>query len=148
MDEDGTLQARVKLLQREKQHNMTNQLSENLVERLQRATLHCRGNAKNLTMPPTELFCQDTRGLKMKQEVDLRNFTNASNEWLFTIASHPAANGSSTFRTLVLAGTSITDTGILPRIDRRRFEHHPTAIEFTPSASSQRMPPFFQYRSQ
>ncbi|ETL24500.1 hypothetical protein L916_21504 [Phytophthora nicotianae] len=113
MDEDGTLQARVKLLQREKQHNMTNQLSENLVERLQRATLHCRGNAKNLTTPPTELFCQDTRGLKMKQEVDLRNFTNASNEWLFTIASHPAANGSSTFRTLVLAGTSITDTGIV-----------------------------------
>lgn len=36
---------------------------------------------------------QDTRGLAMKREVDLRNFTSVSNDWLVAIASHPAANG-------------------------------------------------------
>ncbi|KAF4139305.1 IQ calmodulin-binding motif-containing protein [Phytophthora infestans] len=91
---------------------MASQLS-NTMERMQRATLHCRGDAKNLTMPPIELLCQDARGLKTKQEVDLRNFTCVSNEWLFAIASHPAASGSGTFRTLILAGTSITDSSIV-----------------------------------
>ncbi|KAG3249634.1 hypothetical protein PI124_g5695 [Phytophthora idaei] len=99
--EDEILQARVKLLQCVKERDMADQLPENLMERMQRATLHCRGNMKSLTAPPTVLFCQDTRGLRMKKEVDLRNFTSVSNEWLLAIASHPAANG-----------TSITDSGI------------------------------------
>ncbi|KAG2771124.1 hypothetical protein PC129_g20859 [Phytophthora cactorum] len=110
--EDEILQARVKLLQCVKERDMANQLPENLMKRMQRATLHCRGNMKSLTAPPTVLFCQDTRGLRIKKEVDLRNFTSVSNEWLLAIASHPAANGSGTFRTLILAGTSITDSGI------------------------------------
>ncbi|KAG3044312.1 hypothetical protein PC121_g21987 [Phytophthora cactorum] len=99
--EDEILQARVKLLQCVKERDMANQLPENLMKRMQRATLHCRGNMKSLTAPPTVLFCQDTRGLRIKKEVDLRNFTSVSNEWLLAIASHPAANG-----------TSITDSGI------------------------------------
>ncbi|KAG7375837.1 hypothetical protein PHYPSEUDO_015136 [Phytophthora pseudosyringae] len=114
-DQEGAevLLARLELLRRAKERRMGSQLSENLMERVQRATLHCRGNAKSLAAPPSELFCQDSRGLVMKRNVDWRNFTSVSNEWLIAIASHPAAShGSGTFRTLVLEGTSITDNGV------------------------------------
>ncbi|KAK1930832.1 Dynein regulatory complex subunit 6 [Phytophthora citrophthora] len=79
------------------------------MERMHRATVHCRGSVKSLATPPAELFCQDSRGLVIKQEVNLRHFASVSNNWLGAIAAVP---GSGTFRALVLEGTSITNNGV------------------------------------
>ncbi|POM61945.1 hypothetical protein PHPALM_28961 [Phytophthora palmivora] len=94
---------------------------------MQGVTRHCQGDLKSLVMPPTELFCQDTRGMVLKREIDLRNFTSVSNDWLMTIT---AAKGNifffyleltliitnlllnASYRELSNSRTSITDKGI------------------------------------
>ncbi|OWZ10853.1 hypothetical protein PHMEG_00016221 [Phytophthora megakarya] len=78
-------------LRRENEFHRINQLSENLMER-------------------------DTRGLVMKREINLRNLTNASNNWLIAITANDIhrslLTASANCRVLVLEGTSITDNGI------------------------------------
>ncbi|KAG6596036.1 F-box protein containing LRR [Phytophthora cinnamomi] len=110
--EDGVLQARMELLQRQQEHRMAAKLPESLMDHMKGATRHCQGDMKSFAAPPIELFCQDIRGKVMKREINLRSFTSVSNNWLAAIASHPAASGSGNCRALVLEGTSVTDLGI------------------------------------
>ncbi|KAL4172094.1 hypothetical protein KRP22_007268 [Phytophthora ramorum] len=111
--QDEVFAARLELLQRQKERRVVVRLPENLTERMRGAVRHCQGGMKHFAAPPTELFCQDIRGVVMKREVNLRNFTSVSSEWLIAMASHPSASGAGNCRTLVLEGTSIADNGVL-----------------------------------
>ncbi|KAE9006550.1 hypothetical protein PR001_g17176 [Phytophthora rubi] len=108
--QDEVLQARVELLQRQQERRMAAKLPANLMELMKGATRHCQGDMKSLAAPPTELFCQDVRGKVTKREINLRNFTSVSNDWVIAIASHPTTSGNC--QTLVLEGTSLTDRGV------------------------------------